>query len=130
MASWAHALVVHSSPCAQQPEGRERSEVRYRQGLRCDSWELVVPEPVLEPEGWSASWAGVPPVLSALEGAGPMAEARIEGTLTGCMVISTGDLTAPATSDGMEWATGCPDPFGALSGLHRVQKRSAPCTGR
>ena len=29
---------------------RERSEMQYRQGLRCDSWEVVVPELVLEPE--------------------------------------------------------------------------------
>ena len=29
---------------------RERSEVQYWQGLRCDSWEVVVSELVLEPE--------------------------------------------------------------------------------
>lgn len=29
---------------------RERLEVQYRKGLRCDSWEVVVPELVLEPE--------------------------------------------------------------------------------
>ena len=34
---------------------RERSEVQYRHGLRCDSWEVVVPELVLEPERCSAS---------------------------------------------------------------------------
>ena len=30
---------------------RERSEVQYRQGLRCDAWEVVVPELILEPLG-------------------------------------------------------------------------------
>ena len=28
---------------------RERSEPQYREGLRCDSWEVVVPELVFEP---------------------------------------------------------------------------------
>ena len=30
---------------------RERSEPQYQDGLRCDSWEVVVPELVFEPEG-------------------------------------------------------------------------------
>ena len=29
---------------------RERSEPDYRQGLRCDSWEVVVPELVFQPD--------------------------------------------------------------------------------
>lgn len=29
---------------------RERSEPEYRDGLRCDSWEVVVPELIFEPE--------------------------------------------------------------------------------
>ena len=28
---------------------RERSDLDYRDGLRCDSWETVVPELVFEP---------------------------------------------------------------------------------
>ena len=29
---------------------RERSEPQYREDLRCDSWEVVVPELVFEPD--------------------------------------------------------------------------------
>ena len=29
---------------------RERSDLDYRDGLRCDSWEVVVPEIVFEPD--------------------------------------------------------------------------------
>ena len=30
--------------------GREKSEPEYQESLRCDEWEVVVPELVFEPE--------------------------------------------------------------------------------
>ena len=38
---------------------RERSEPQYREGLRCDSWEVVVPELVFEP-GHDSQWRACP----------------------------------------------------------------------
>ena len=38
---------------------RERSELQYREGLLSDTWEVVVPEPVFEPELSSRGCAGI-----------------------------------------------------------------------
>ena len=41
---------VHASVLAVVSWDRESTEPEYRPGLRCDAWEVVVPELVVEPE--------------------------------------------------------------------------------